>query len=53
MDKIYHIGQTQYKVNPNGIYALYSNDGIKWRESASVYNSWLTESDNEREGIEL
>jgi len=40
-EKIYSIGDTLYRVNPVGRYALYWN-GKAWRESATVTNDRLT-----------
>jgi len=37
----YSIGDTFYRINPNGRYALYYN-GKSWRESATVTNDMLT-----------
>ena len=44
-EKLYSIGETFYRINPNGRYALYWN-GKSWRESATVTNSML-EGENE------
>ena len=40
-EKLYSIGETFYRINPNGRYALYYN-GKSWRESATVTNDMLT-----------
>ena len=39
--KIYNIGLAQYRMNPNGRYALYLHKSGEWRESASVTNEML------------
>lgn len=40
LNQIYLMGQTLYRVNPQGEYALYYNNRA-WRESASVKNKEL------------
>lgn len=39
---------TEYKINPNGMYALYRKVGSNapWRESASITNQQLKEKHN-------
>lgn len=39
----------RYKLNPNGMYALYFKDNYTWAESASVTNQSLMEGMDERD----
>lgn len=37
----YTVGETVYRVNPHGFYALYLHPTGEWRESAHVTNTML------------
>lgn len=42
----YTVGETVYRINQNGHYAMYLHKSGEWRESASVTNSELRLADD-------